>query len=155
MGLCNFDRSEERRSVKGWSFFKILYLAVTRSAKNAEFYWQASIFLRRMKVWCVLFTNMTLIFGFFFQVTGKALMLDEIINYVQSLQRQVEVKWHLWIKKKKKSQQGRMLVNLYVWFQVVSLICMFLVQFLSMKLASVNTRLDFNMDALMSKEVGS
>ena len=25
------------------------------------------------------------------QVTGKALMLDEIINYVQSLQRQVEV----------------------------------------------------------------
>lgn len=27
----------------------------------------------------------------FFQVTGKAVMLDEIINYVQSLQRQVEV----------------------------------------------------------------
>jgi hypothetical protein len=25
------------------------------------------------------------------QVTGKAMMLDEIINYVQSLQRQVEV----------------------------------------------------------------
>jgi hypothetical protein len=25
------------------------------------------------------------------QITGKALMLDEIINYVQSLQRQVEV----------------------------------------------------------------
>ncbi|KAI5315420.1 hypothetical protein L3X38_044596 [Prunus dulcis] len=49
------------------------------------------------------------------KVTGKALMLDEIINYVQSLQRQVE--------------------------------------FLSMKLASVNTRLDFNMDALMSKEI--
>ncbi|KAL6217796.1 hypothetical protein ACLB2K_011013 [Fragaria x ananassa] len=49
------------------------------------------------------------------KVTGKALMLDEIINYVQSLQRQVE--------------------------------------FLSMKLSSVNTRLDFNMDALMSKEI--
>ncbi|KAJ4728415.1 putative Transcription factor [Melia azedarach] len=49
------------------------------------------------------------------KVTGKALMLDEIINYVQSLQRQVE--------------------------------------FLSMKLASVNTRLDFNVDALMSKDV--
>lgn len=31
-------------------------------------------------------------FGFEFQVTGKAVMLDEIINYVQSLQRQVEVK---------------------------------------------------------------
>ena len=27
----------------------------------------------------------------FIQVTGKAVMLDEIINYVQSLQRQVEV----------------------------------------------------------------
>lgn len=30
----------------------------------------------------------------FLQVTGKAVMLDEIINYVQSLQRQVEV-WEL------------------------------------------------------------
>ncbi|KAK8541611.1 hypothetical protein V6N13_137788 [Hibiscus sabdariffa] len=48
------------------------------------------------------------------KVTGKALMLDEIINYVQSLQRQVE--------------------------------------FLSMKLASVNTRLDFNVDGLMPKD---
>ncbi|ESQ49299.1 hypothetical protein EUTSA_v10020729mg [Eutrema salsugineum] len=49
------------------------------------------------------------------KVTGKALMLDEIINYVQSLQRQVE--------------------------------------FLSMKLSSVNTRLDFNMEALVSKDI--
>ncbi|XP_050204479.1 transcription factor bHLH62-like [Mercurialis annua] len=49
------------------------------------------------------------------KVTGKALMLDEIINYVQSLQRQVE--------------------------------------FLSMKLASVNTSLDINMDTLVSKDV--
>ncbi|CAO2840583.1 unnamed protein product [Amaranthus hypochondriacus] len=49
------------------------------------------------------------------KVTGKALMLDEIINYVQSLQRQVE--------------------------------------FLSMKLASVNPRLDFNMGNLFSKDV--
>ncbi|GMP90266.1 hypothetical protein CsSME_00041474 [Camellia sinensis var. sinensis] len=49
------------------------------------------------------------------KVTGKALMLDEIINYVQSLQRQVE--------------------------------------FLSMKLASVNPRLDFNMDSLVPKDV--
>ncbi|GAV70770.1 HLH domain-containing protein [Cephalotus follicularis] len=49
------------------------------------------------------------------KVTGKALMLDEIINYVQSLQRQVE--------------------------------------FLSMKLASVNSRLDFNMDSLVSKNI--
>ncbi|XP_059459158.1 transcription factor bHLH62-like isoform X2 [Corylus avellana] len=49
------------------------------------------------------------------KVTGKALMLDEIINYVQSLQRQVE--------------------------------------FLSMKLASVNTRLDFNLDNLIHKDI--
>ncbi|XP_011089038.1 transcription factor bHLH62 isoform X2 [Sesamum indicum] len=49
------------------------------------------------------------------KVTGKALMLDEIINYVQSLQRQVE--------------------------------------FLSMKLASVNPGLDFNMDNLLSKDM--
>ncbi|XP_022155101.1 transcription factor bHLH62 [Momordica charantia] len=52
------------------------------------------------------------------KVTGKALMLDEIINYVQSLQHQVE--------------------------------------FLSMKLASVNTtttRVDFNVDSLLSKQM--
>lgn len=48
------------------------------------------------------------------KVTGKALMLDEIINYVQSLQRQVE--------------------------------------FLSMKLASVNPRLD-SVDNLLSKDL--
>ncbi|KAG6551135.1 hypothetical protein Mapa_007370 [Marchantia paleacea] len=49
------------------------------------------------------------------KVTGKAVMLDEIINYVQSLQRQVE--------------------------------------FLSMKLAAVNPRLDFNIENLLAKEV--
>lgn len=49
------------------------------------------------------------------KITGKAGMLDEIINYVQSLQRQVE--------------------------------------FLSMKLATVNPRLDFNMEALLTKEM--
>ncbi|TKY68694.1 Transcription factor bHLH62 [Spatholobus suberectus] len=49
------------------------------------------------------------------KVTGKALMLDEIINYVQSLQRQVE--------------------------------------FLSMKLASVNTRMDHSTESLISKDV--
>ncbi|KAL0561724.1 hypothetical protein IC582_002165 [Cucumis melo] len=49
------------------------------------------------------------------KVTGKALMLDEIINYVQSLQHQVE--------------------------------------FLSMKLASVNTtRVDYNVDSLISSK---
>lgn len=49
------------------------------------------------------------------KVTGKAVMLDEIINYVQSLQRQVE--------------------------------------FLSMKLATVNPRLEFNVDSLFSKDI--
>ncbi|KAL5563007.1 hypothetical protein UlMin_032754 [Ulmus minor] len=51
------------------------------------------------------------------KITGKAGMLDEIINYVQSLQRQVE--------------------------------------FLSMKLAAVNPRLDFNVDDLFAKEIFS
>ncbi|KAF7808983.1 transcription factor bHLH49 [Senna tora] len=49
------------------------------------------------------------------KVTGKAVMLDEIINYVQSLQRQVE--------------------------------------FLSMKLATVNSRLDFNLEGLLAKDI--
>ncbi|GLT30591.1 hypothetical protein SLA2020_053840 [Shorea laevis] len=49
------------------------------------------------------------------KITGKAGMLDEIINYVQSLQRQVE--------------------------------------FLSMKLATVNPTLDFNVNNLIAKEV--
>ncbi|KAB5541446.1 hypothetical protein DKX38_014420 [Salix brachista] len=48
------------------------------------------------------------------KITGKAGMLDEIINYVQSLQRQVE--------------------------------------FLSMKVAAANPRLDFNVDNLFAKE---
>ncbi|XP_019166034.1 PREDICTED: transcription factor bHLH63 [Ipomoea nil] len=49
------------------------------------------------------------------KITGKAGMLDEIINYVQSLQRQVE--------------------------------------FLSMKLATVNPTIDFNIDSFYTKEV--
>lgn len=49
------------------------------------------------------------------KVTGKAVMLDEIINYVQSLQRQVE--------------------------------------FLSMKLATVNPRMDFNIEGLIAKDM--
>ncbi|KAK7367314.1 hypothetical protein VNO80_09323 [Phaseolus coccineus] len=49
------------------------------------------------------------------KVTGKAVMLDEIINYVQSLQRQVE--------------------------------------FLSMKLATVNPRLEFNIEGLLGKDI--
>ncbi|KAF8388490.1 hypothetical protein HHK36_027162 [Tetracentron sinense] len=49
------------------------------------------------------------------KITGKAVMLDEIIKYVQSLQRQVE--------------------------------------FLSMKLATVNPMLEFNMENLLSKDI--
>ncbi|XP_017219726.1 transcription factor bHLH62 isoform X1 [Daucus carota subsp. sativus] len=49
------------------------------------------------------------------KVTGKAVMLDEIINYVQSLQQQVE--------------------------------------FLSMKLSTVNPRMDFNMEDILSKDI--
>ncbi|KAF3600865.1 hypothetical protein F2Q69_00037184 [Brassica cretica] len=49
------------------------------------------------------------------RITGKAVMLDEIINYVQSLQRQVE--------------------------------------FLSMKLATVNPRMEFNANAALSTEM--
>ncbi|CAK7348925.1 unnamed protein product [Dovyalis caffra] len=49
------------------------------------------------------------------KVTGKAVMLDEIINYVQSLQRQVE--------------------------------------FLSMKLSTVNPRMEINMETLLSKDI--
>ncbi|KAG6410800.1 hypothetical protein SASPL_128869 [Salvia splendens] len=49
------------------------------------------------------------------KVTGKAGMLDEIINYVQSLQRQVE--------------------------------------FLSMKLAAINPRLDFDIESYILKEM--
>ncbi|KAE9611132.1 hypothetical protein Lal_00011976 [Lupinus albus] len=49
------------------------------------------------------------------KVIGKALMLDEIINYVQSLQHQVE--------------------------------------FLSMKLSSVNTKMDYNIENLISKDI--
>ncbi|KAI3823119.1 hypothetical protein L1987_04549 [Smallanthus sonchifolius] len=49
------------------------------------------------------------------KVTGKAVMLDEIINYVQSLQKQVE--------------------------------------FLSMKLATVNPRMDASMEAVLSKDM--
>ncbi|KAK4393688.1 Transcription factor BEE 2 [Sesamum angolense] len=50
-----------------------------------------------------------------YKVTGKAGMLDEIINYVQSLQKQVE--------------------------------------FLSMKLAAINPRLDFSIDNIFAKEI--
>ncbi|KAL0453058.1 UNVERIFIED_CONTAM: Transcription factor [Sesamum latifolium] len=51
------------------------------------------------------------------KISGTAMLLDEIINHVQALQRQVE--------------------------------------FLSMRLAAVNPRIDFNLDALLAAESGS
>lgn len=51
------------------------------------------------------------------KISGTAMVLDEIINHVQSLQRQVE--------------------------------------YLSMRLAAVNPRIDFNLDTLMAAESGS
>ncbi|KAL0334203.1 UNVERIFIED_CONTAM: Transcription factor [Sesamum angustifolium] len=51
------------------------------------------------------------------KISGTAMVLDEIINHVQALQRQVE--------------------------------------FLSMRLAAVNPRIDFNLDALLAAEGGS
>ncbi|KAM7265337.1 hypothetical protein ACFE04_003020 [Oxalis oulophora] len=51
------------------------------------------------------------------KISGTALVLDEIINHVQNLQRQVE--------------------------------------FLSMRLATVNPRIDFNLDSILSAESGS
>ncbi|XP_038701277.1 transcription factor bHLH60 isoform X2 [Tripterygium wilfordii] len=51
------------------------------------------------------------------KISGTALVLDEIINHVQSLQHQVE--------------------------------------FLSMKLAAVNPRIDFNLDSILTAESGS
>ncbi|CAJ1973078.1 unnamed protein product [Sphenostylis stenocarpa] len=89
------------------------------------------------------------------KITGKAGMLDEIINYVQSLQRQVEVRvrcissfsstliypkfmstpFHL---------RGYQILIMYIYDHYM--------QFLSMKLAAVNPRLDFSIDDLFEKE---
>lgn len=88
------------------------------------------------------------------KITGKAGMLDEIINYVQSLQRQVEVIIHsltLFL-----SQVNFNLHNVYNLISILfitSSSLQYLKQFLSMKLAAVNPRLDFDIDDLFAKEV--
>jgi hypothetical protein len=163
-------------------------------------------------------------FEFFFmmQVTGKAVMLDEIINYVQSLQRQVEVSYiifqwscvcftsyftlHVHHELLNVYFNGRVdqrlvmhnatnissvlilfsslgnqflqeLLGTYImcsllfpfgnldgwicrtasWIQVTKILLflndLFLLQFLSMKLASVNPQLDYNLDCILNKEV--
>ncbi|KAK8959135.1 Transcription factor bHLH62 [Platanthera guangdongensis] len=75
------------------------------------------------------------------KVTGKAVMLDEIINYVQSLQRQVEVLiCHSFSSKF--DINGSRTADHSPSFQ-----------FLSMKLATVNPQLDFNMENLVNKNI--
>lgn len=85
-------------------------------------------------------------------------MLDEIINYVQSLQRQVEVYFHCQFT-------AGMTVKLQFFFAVLewnkgrcALSEPFpftsILQFLSMKLATVNPQLDFNnLPNLLPKDV--
>lgn len=157
------------------------------------------------------------------KVTGKAVMLDEIINYVQSLQRQVEVgthhshscflcfdrcyvvhskgtkvlipllcsrrtsrqfvavnspfyllsSWRFPMHIPIKKTAGHDQIWQFVWmYHVLEFFFRFLespgvillswvirfrfslcVQFLSMKLAAVNPRLDFNVDTFLAKEV--
>uniref|UniRef100_A0A0E0M304 BHLH domain-containing protein n=1 Tax=Oryza punctata TaxID=4537 RepID=A0A0E0M304_ORYPU len=68
------------------------------------------------------------------KVVGKALMLDEIINYVQSLQQQVEVRTPPTFDR-------------VAWSEFETL-------FLSMKLATVNPQLDFgNLSTLLQKDM--
>lgn len=74
------------------------------------------------------------------KITGKAGMLDEIINYVQSLQRQVEVK-------------SFAIFIFFIYFVPSSVLIVHNLQFLSMKLAAVNPRLDFDIDNLFAKDV--
>lgn len=70
-------------------------------------------------------------------------MLDEIINHVQSLQRQVEVRFYS--NAPRFEGQFSHLANseFILW-----------VQFLSMRLAAINPRIDFNgLDNILSSEV--
>lgn len=91
------------------------------------------------------------------KITSRAGMLDEIINYVQSLQRQVEVKKnkkqkriHLpFLSKPNSSSTPLFSYMLLTW----SFFLPQIKQFLSMKLAAVNPRLDFNIEDLFAKEV--
>jgi hypothetical protein len=73
------------------------------------------------------------------QITGKAMMLDEIINYVQSLQRQVEVS-----VLKTCDLEVYSMISLGQWLNLhFSCLC-WILQFLSMKLSAI--RPGFNRD---------
>lgn len=143
--VSKFVRLGERKSVKEWSSFRILFLVAIR--------WLIRLcFLLNLQIDELMVKKTGLNFvDFFFQVTGKAVMLDEIINYVQSLQRQVEVNFrsvgvHFW--------RITLFILLWIRFLIgIFVICWCHSQFLSMKLATVNPRLDFNMETLLSKDV--
>ena len=82
------------------------------------------------------------------KVTGKAGRLDEIINYVQSLQRQIEVLFSF--------LSYNSSYCYYAGYSILmNYLCQFIKQFLSMKLAALNPRLDFDVDSFFTKEVGS
>ncbi|CAI9775787.1 unnamed protein product [Fraxinus pennsylvanica] len=94
------------------------------------------------------------------KIMGKAVMLDEIINYVQSLQRQVE------LRREKISERMKFLQDLgpgcsKIMGKAVMLdeIINYMqslqrqVEFLSMKLATVNPRLNFSIEGLLTKDV--
>ncbi|KAH9648076.1 transcription factor bHLH60 [Citrus sinensis] len=78
------------------------------------------------------------------KISGTALVLDEIINHVQSLQRQVEVRLAHFNNQ-----------SLYSSSSSSSYIFLWGNEFLSMRLAAVNPRIDFNLDSLFVAESGS
>lgn len=78
------------------------------------------------------------------------MMLDEIINYVQSLQRQVEV----CTKNLTPASRFVTVVTPFVeTFQKSGVDSVHFLQFLSMKLSTLNPRMDFNLEAFLSKDV--
>ena len=90
---------------------------------------------------------------------GMAVMLDEIINYVQSLQHQVEVRDQ---KSKRREEDSAYFLSgkdTFLSFSIAFLILIpihvWLLQFLSLKLTAASTFYDFNSetDALETMQV--
>lgn len=93
------------------------------------------------------------------QVTGKAVMLDEIINYVQSLQRQVEVS-HVFssrtnyeLNKVQNSSSRTWMFFIDTFVNLSNMIPCLFQQFLSMKLSTVNPQMEFDVDNFLPKDV--
>lgn len=98
------DRLDGKRLVRGWKFFRIWSRVVIRYGfttllrvsywkrknkckwRRKKCYW--SVYVQKLS--CALKEIINRCISLI-QVIGKALVLDEIINYIQSLQRQVEV----------------------------------------------------------------